>query len=240
MEYALQSIEHAGCAIAVVSPHHGVAFVAEKRLPSPLLDRDRSALSGDKMFMLDDHLALVVAGMTSDSYLLVEYARRVAQSHRATYHEGITVDAMAQRVADLKQSYTQYGGLRPFGVSFLLAGYDEVGGFQLFCTEPSGNYSAWRAHAIGNGSTTAQSVLKGEWREEMSLQEGVQIALKAVSRVLDVAALSEDKVEVSTLSFENTSGAPELRFRMIQGGALDEYIAAAGKLHGTEEIGNTR
>ena len=47
------------------------------------------------------------------------------------------------------QGYTQFGGLRPFGVSFLFAGWDAVHGFQLYQSDPSGNYGGWKATAIG-------------------------------------------------------------------------------------------
>ncbi len=52
-------------------------------------------------------------------------------------------------MCNFKQSYTQHGGLRPFGVSFLYAGYDRHHGFQLYLSDPSGNYGGWKATAIG-------------------------------------------------------------------------------------------
>lgn len=58
------------------------------------------------------------------------------------------------------QSYTQFGGLRPFGVSFLFAGWDKHYGFQLYHTDPSGNYSGWKATAIGVNNQSAQTILK--------------------------------------------------------------------------------
>ena len=58
------------------------------------------------------------------------------------------------------QSYTQFGGLRPFGVSFLFAGWDSSFGFQLYHTDPAGNYSGWKATAIGVNNQSAQTILK--------------------------------------------------------------------------------
>ena len=62
---------------------------------------------------------------------------------------------MIVQICDKKQGYTQFGGLRPFGVSFLFAGYDDHHGFQLYHTDPSGNYSGWKATAIGVNNQTA-------------------------------------------------------------------------------------
>lgn len=57
---------------------------------------------------------------------------------------------MVRGICDYKHSYTQYGGLRPFGVGFLIAGWDEQNGFQLYQSDPSGNYGGWKATVIGS------------------------------------------------------------------------------------------
>merc|ERR1711878_195908 len=57
----------------------------------------------------------------------------------------------------------QYGGLRPFGVAFLFAGYDEHYGFQLYQSDPSGNYSGWKATVIGANNQAGKSLLKNEY-----------------------------------------------------------------------------
>lgn len=102
-----------------------------------------------------------VAGMTADANSLVSFARNAAQGHLSTFNEDMPVEQLVRRVCDLKQGYTQYGGtfvtvyrfnfangkwrwkctgLRPFGVSFLFAGHDPHYQFQLYASDPSGNY----------------------------------------------------------------------------------------------------
>ncbi len=66
------------------------------------------------------------------------------------FQEPIPVEQAVKSVCDYKHSYTQYGGLRPFGVSFLFAGWDKHYGYQLYQSDPSGNYSGWKATVIGN------------------------------------------------------------------------------------------
>ena len=51
-----------------------------------------------------------VAGLTADANSLVNYARTAAQRHLFTFNEDIPVEQLAQRLCDLKQGYTQYGG----------------------------------------------------------------------------------------------------------------------------------
>ncbi|KNH05064.1 20S proteasome subunit alpha [Perkinsela sp. CCAP 1560/4] len=208
VEYALQSIEHAPAAIAILTSG-GIIFAAEKRIPSPLLDTEPKTelgINSEKMMIIDHHIACVVAGMTSDSHILIQHAREIAQQHRYTYREDISVEDVAVRIADLKQSYTQYGGLRPFGTSLLIAGYDEQCGMQIYLTDPSGNYTQWKAHAIGNGSTTAIHFLKNEWKEGISLDDGLKLVLRAMGKTLD-ATITEEKVEVGVFQVKDGSNA---------------------------------
>ncbi len=114
-----------------------------------------------------------VAGITADANILINYIRLAAQrcksgplsylaSHSRshpllslpdfryyfTYQETIPCEQLVQKVCDLKQGYTQHGGLRPFGVSFLFAGWDEHFGFQLYESDPSGNYGGWKVQCV--------------------------------------------------------------------------------------------
>ena len=70
--------------------------------------------------------------------------------------------------------------MRPFGTAFLFAGYDKAGGFQLFSTDPSGiiffsyqegNYGGWKATAIGQNNLAANSFLKQEYKEDLTLEQ---------------------------------------------------------------------
>jgi len=234
VEYAMEAIMHAGAALGLLTKD-GVILAAEKRVPSPLLDKEKAhdtTISGDKMFRIDDHLAVVVAGMTADANILINHSRLTAQRHSYQFHEGMPAEQMALRIADLKQGYTQYGGQRPFGVAFLLAGFDVYYGFQLYHTDPSGNYNSWKAHAIGNNATTAQSLLKSDWTEGLTLNQGVQLALKAMGRTLDVAALTTDKVELGilTLTPEGVS-----KFRVVGDKEMAGYLDEAAKERAKEE-----
>ena len=121
-------------------------------------------------------------------------ARLAAQRYSLTYQEPIPVEQLIINLCDRKQGYTQvnmlcmrcvllmgsvqFGGLRPFGVSFLWAGWDKNYGFQLcvcfrlwtrtlvhwyvfsYQSDPSGNYGGWKATAIGANNQAAQSILK--------------------------------------------------------------------------------
>ena len=156
-----------------------------------------------KIFAIDDHVAVAIAGLTADARVLVNQARIQAQIHKITYNEEITVEGLTRRIADLKQMYTQHAGVRPFGVSLLIAGCDEFLGPQLNMTEPSGSYWGYRATAIGSSAPTIIEYLEGEYKEVAdTLDEGILFALKALNYVSD-SPLDEDMIEIAIISTEN-------------------------------------
>ena len=143
------------------------------------------------------------------------------------YNEDIPVESLAQRLCDLKQGYTQYGGapvvtvpllnplhhprclllllctmtpgLRPFGVSLLYAGYDPHYEFQLYHSDPSGNYSGWKATCIGANNGTATSLLKQEYKEDISVEAAIELVLRTMSKTMDSTTLGSEKRTSRTL-----------------------------------------
>jgi len=196
VEYAMEAIGHAGAAIGVTATD-GIVLAAEKKLTSKLLE---PAISSEKMYKLDDHIACAVAGITSDANILIEYARVSAQRYIYAYQEPIPIEYLVQQICDLKQGYTQYGGMRPFGVSFLYAGWDKNYGFQLYQSDPSGNYGGWQASAIGANNQAAQSILKTDWKPEFKIKDAVKLAIKVLSKTMDSTSLTADKLDFSTLT----------------------------------------
>eukprot|EP00605_Chrysophyceae_sp_TOSAG23-4_P000581 GSChrysophyteH1.ASY1.ANO1.658.1 assembled CDS len=90
---------------------------------------------------LDDHITMAFAGFHADARVLIGKARLEAQSYRLTCEDAPTLDYMARYIAKLQQSYTQRGGVRPFGVSNMLTGFSPTGKPQLFLTDPAGIYT---------------------------------------------------------------------------------------------------
>ena len=100
-----------------------------------------------------------------------------------------------------EQAYTQYGGLRPFGVSMLYAGWDKTYGFQLYQSDPSGNYNGWKATCIGANNQSATSLMKQEYKEEViPLSQALQLAIKVLAKTCDATTLTPDKFDLATLT----------------------------------------
>merc|ERR1712216_480563 len=197
VEYAMEAISHAGAAIGILGTDGGV-LAAEKKVTSKLLEQD-SGQTSEKMYLVDEHIACAVAGLRADANILINNARLSAQRHLFKYDEPMPVEQLIQSICDLKQGYTQFGGMRPFGVSFLFAGYDKHFGFQMYQSDPSGNYGGWKAYAIGQNSTSAQSILKQEYSDDIDLHAALLLAIKFLSNTMDSTSLTADKLEFATL-----------------------------------------
>ncbi len=187
VEYARAAVKRGTTTIGLKF-EDGVLLIADKRIKSKLVDPG----SMEKIFLVDEHIGCATSGLVGDARVLVDYARLVAQIERVTYGNSITVEQLAKKVSDYKQQYTQYGGVRPFGASLLIAGVDD-NGVHLFETDPSGTLMGYRADCIGSGRETVMELFEKEYSEKMSFEEAIMLGLKAVE------AVSEEKISKLTL-----------------------------------------
>lgn len=139
-----------------------------------------------------------MSGITSDANILIDHARLTCQRYQYAYQEPMPVEQLVQTLCNLKQSYTQHGGMRPFGCSFLVAGWDRVYGFQLYQTDPSGNYGGWKATCIGANSSTAQGIFKSDYPDEgFALAEAKKMLFKVLTKTTESTTLSGERCKLS-------------------------------------------
>ncbi|UKK02969.1 proteasome component [Theileria orientalis] len=219
VEYALEAINNASLTVGVLC-NTGVVLVADKPISSKLLDPGKI---NEKLYKLDSHIFCAVAGLTADANVLINMCKLYAQRHRYSYGEPQSIEEHIVQICDLKQSYTQFGGLRPFGVSFLFAGWDHNLGFQLYHTDPSGNYSGWKATAIGMNSQSAQSILKQEWKDDLTLDQAIKLAIRVLTKAMDSSTPQADKIEVGVLS-KGETGRLEPYVEMLQEDTVDGLL----------------
>ncbi len=213
VEYAMEAVKRGWTAVGVRSPE-GVVLAVEKRRVSRLVE------SIEKIQKIDDHIGLAFAGLSSDARILIDRARVYAQINRLLYDEPIPVEILAKRICDIKQMYTQHGGLRPFGVAFLIAGVD-ANGPKLVGTEPGGIYISYYAHAIGSGAQQAIELLEKEYDYNIKLEDAIVLSLRALSRGMK-EKLSSENVEVALVDTKTKI------FRKLTKNQLLKYVELAG------------
>ncbi len=179
VEYAKKTVKQGSTTVGMVCKD-GVILIADKRIVDPLV----VAESVEKVWKVDDHLGAAASGIISDARLLIERSQLRAQQHRVTYDSPIDTLSVVKDICDLKQLTTQSGGLRPFGVSILVIGVDDLGP-RLFETDPTGIYFQYNATVIGEGEDEIEKILHKRYSKTMTMDEGFRLAVGSLMKVLD-------------------------------------------------------
>ncbi|GAA6007960.1 proteasome core particle subunit alpha 4 [Rhodotorula paludigena] len=189
VDYAQEAVRKGTCAVGVRGKDCVVLAVEKK---SVLQLQDPRTVR--KTAMLDDHVCLGFAGLTADARILIDRARMECQSHRLTVEDPVSVEYITRHIAGIQQRYTQSGGVRPFGISCLLIGFNhDEPRPHLFLTEPSGIFSEWKANAIGRSSKTVREFLETQWKADLSQDDTVALAVKSL---LEVVQSGEQNIDL--------------------------------------------
>jgi len=173
VEYAIETVRRGTIAVGIKSKEGIVIAVEEK--PRKLQISDVA----QKIFQIDDHVGLAAAGYIPDARSQVDNARFFSQSNKLIYDEQVEVETIAKHLADQSQQFTQYAGVRPFGVSLILGGVVNKKP-QLFLSDPSGTYISYEAIAIGSGSDQVTDFLEKTYKGDLSLDEAAVLAVAAI------------------------------------------------------------
>ena len=192
VEYAREAVKR-GTTTVGLKFKDGVVLIVDKRVTSRLIEPE----SIEKIFQIDDHIGCATSGLVADARVLIDRARLDAQINEITYNEKIQVKTLVKRICDFKQTYTQYGGVRPFGTALLIAGVDETGA-RLFATDPSGALMEYKASSEGAGRTGAMAFFEAHYEENLSADEGVQMGIKALNKGNE-GKLNADAVEIGLM-----------------------------------------
>ena len=187
VEYAREAVKR-GTTAAGVKAKDGVVLLVDKRITSRLIEAE----SIEKIFQIDDHIGVATSGLVADARALVDRARVEAQVNMVSYDEPIGVEVIAKKICDHKQTYTQYGGVRPYGTALLIAGVDDSSP-RLFETDPSGALLEYKATAIGAGRNAFMEIFEADYAEDMDIDAAIMLGMKALY------TSAEGKVDAATL-----------------------------------------
>lgn len=205
VEYAIEAVRRGTTAI-VCTNKHSVVFAVEKK--SLELQEVRGS---EKIFKIDNHIGVAIAGLTADARVLVDRARVQAQVNLLNYDEKISVKDSTLNICEYLQMFTQNAGVRPFGVSLLVAGIDSDGSTSLYLTDPSGAMWGYKAFAIGSGANEARTYLEENYKEDISDKELKLLPLRTLKELMgenltshtcDVTYILKDDMKFKLLNVE--------------------------------------
>lgn len=178
VEYAEKTVRLGSASIGMACKD-GIVIVADRRVRDKLIAPE----SANKIFEIDEHIVATAAGILSDARILVDHAQVISQQNRITYGSPIEPISVIRMIADKKQMFTQYGGARPFGVAFLLGGVTKNKA-HLYTSDVTGNYFAYKANAIGENDEKVKEILRKDFEESMTIEDGIKFALKIFKEIL--------------------------------------------------------
>lgn len=191
VEYASKIVSQGTLAVALKYAD-GVIFGVDKNVQSRLIVPS----SIEKLFKIDSHVGAVSAGLVGDARRLIQIARQKSQENVMYFDEAISVETLVKEVSNVMQIFTQYGGMRPFGVSLIIGGVDNSGK-RLFEAEPSGALAEYNAIAVGKNKNKAMGLLEKDYKENLGFDAGVSLLIRALKHSLD----EKERLELPRVEF---------------------------------------
>jgi proteasome alpha subunit len=213
VEYAREAVRK-GTPTVGIKFKDGVILLVDKRITSRLVE----PASVEKIFEIDEHIGCTTSGIVADARVLVGRARMDAQINKVTYDQLIGVETLVKKICDFKQTYTQYGGVRPFGAALMIGGVDDSGP-HLFTTDPCGSSLEYKAVSKGLGESLTMEYLEKNYREGMSKDEGIILGIKALK------AAAKEKLSLESIDIVMVD--TEKKFYRLTKEKISEYAEKA-------------
>lgn len=236
IEYAAEAVKQGSVVVGIASKTHAV-LVAIKRNAEELSSYQK------KIFTVDEHSGIAIAGLTSDARVLSNFMKQQCLGHRMTYGRSMPLRTLVDMIGEKAQINTQVYGKRPYGVGLLVAGVDERGP-HLFEFQPSGMTEEMVAFAIGARSQMARTYLERniDAFETCSREELVQHGLKALKESLvQDRELTVENTSVGVVGYTEKDGVKTVQpFKLYDGQDVKEWldsVAASENQGGGEEGG---
>lgn len=165
----------------------GVVLASDRRATMGYLIASKDI---DKIYEIDDHLALTLAGGVGDAQLLVRWMKAEAKLYRLRHRKSMNVEAAATLLANILGQYKFF----PFFVQLLLGGYDNKP--RVFSIDMLGGVTEEKFTSTGSGSPIAYGVMEELYNDHSSVEEGKRVAAKAVHAAMQRDAASGERVDL--------------------------------------------
>ena len=211
IKHALAAVQSGATSLGIRAVN-GVVLATEKKLPSTLVDET----TVEKIAQLTPEIGMTYSGMGPDFRVLTKKTRKETQVYYRTYHELVPCSQIVRETSVGDAGVHPAGGVRPFGVSLLMAGFDSNGP-QLYQVDPSGTYFAWKASAIGKNMVNAKTFLEKRYSEDMELEDAIHTAILTLKEGFD-GQISAENIEIGIV-------AEDRKFRVLTSAEVADYLS---------------
>ncbi|KZT20621.1 20S proteasome subunit [Neolentinus lepideus HHB14362 ss-1] len=237
VEYAFKAISGSGHTSIAVRGKDTAVVITQKKVPDKLLD----ASTVTHLFSITPTIGCVMTGLIADARAQISRARSEAADFRYKYGYEITPDALARRLANINQVYTQRAAMRPLGISTILIGTDPELGPQVFKLDPAGYFVGFHATAAGQKQQEAMNHLEKKWKKldggkgadepvaagkTLGRAEVVEMAIEAISTV-HATDFKAGEVEIGIVSdAEEESPKTRGQWRVMDEAEVERHLLA--------------
>ncbi len=179
----------------------GVVIATEQRATMGTLIAHKAT---KKLYKIDEHLALATAGLVGDLQVLARYLNAEANLYRLKR----TVRMPVKSAATLMSNIMNQRKFAPYYVQLILGGYDNTGGY-VYSLDAAGGAIPDKYTAGGSGSPYVFGVLEDNYKDDMTADEGIDLAVRAITAAKNRDSASGGMISVAVITKEGFKEVPE-------------------------------
>jgi proteasome beta subunit len=183
----------------------GIVIAADRRVTAGYMVAHKV---GKKVYKIDDYIGMTTAGLVGDLQTLVRYLKAEAELYKFKKGTRITVSGLSTLLANMLNQ-TKFA---PFYVQVIVAGYDTNP--HVFSIDEAGGSVEDKYVSTGSGSPFVYGVLEDGYKENLSKDEGIDLAIRAISTSLQRDAATGNGIDIVTITPEE--GYKELSEEDVQ------------------------
>jgi 20S proteasome subunit alpha 2 len=212
LEHALKAVSLGGQSVGVKAKN-GAVIGCESKPNSPLAERGTNL----KVQEITPNVGCVYSGLGTDYRVLLKSLRKKAIKYKLRFGVEMPTREVVKSAASTMQEFTQRGGVRPFGVSLLVIGWEDTP--TLWQVDPSGTFWAWKATALGKRSDGARTFLERRYNEDLSVDDAIHTVISTLKEGFD-GQLTADLIEIGIVGQTRT-------FRTLSTTDIQDFLTEA-------------
>lgn len=209
----VEDLKKTGTTILGMVCKDGVVIATERRATMGTLIAHKAT---KKLYKIDVHLALATAGLVGDLQVLSRYLSAETNLYRLKRDRKIPVKSAATLMSNILNQRK----FAPYYVQLILGGWDSEGG-HVYSLDAAGGAIPDKYTAGGSGSPYVFGVLEDQYKDDMTVDEGIDIATRAMSAAMGRDSASGNGIDIAVIN--------EKEFKMISEGEIKTRLEKFGK-----------